>query len=218
MSTFPLASNDTLGTLSTQPSTSVSYGTSYSTEKKSDPSAYTGSTLQSAVPAQSNAVTPEALALAMQLLARQGMVLQPVQPETIVLSDGSKYTGPVNKDGKPHGRGVLTYPPANRDALLSYTGEFDNGELHGQGLVKWLSGETFEGFMDRGSRSRGKQTSATGGWYFTGSYKDNQRWHGEEHYKVTSQDGTYWQFAYIREGSKCNSANFCCGKDDCTIL
>ncbi len=179
MSTFPLASNDTLGTLSTQPSASVTYGTSYSTDMKADPSAYTRSTIQSAPPSQSTGTRLEVLEDKLQRLVDDHVNLdvslfeneykldgidslkrteQEIAPlpdgcklvTRLVLLDGSRYTGQLNKDGKPSGRGFLIYPPANTNARLFYVGKFENDMPHGEGILQWVNGEKFEGIMDRG--------------------------------------------------------------------
>ena len=45
------------------------------------------------------------------------------------LPDGSLYAGEL-RDGKPHGRGIVTFPNGTR-----YEGEFQDGERRGKGVV-----------------------------------------------------------------------------------
>ena len=42
-------------------------------------------------------------------------------------------------DGKPHGKGVMTYADGS-----TYKGEYKNGKPHGHGVFKWTEGEIFK--------------------------------------------------------------------------
>ena len=50
-----------------------------------------------------------------------------------------------------HGKGEAKYP--NGDAFNFYEGEFINGKRHGYGVMKYVSGETYEGYWAEGERS-----------------------------------------------------------------
>jgi len=170
MSTIALVTSDTLGTMSTQ--SSIHYGTTPSTEKKAD-SSVTVSTMQSA-PAQTVVVDAQLFAQMQRMLANQ-MAQSQVQPITTTLSDGSKYVGQVNQDGKPHGRGFLTYPEGN--LRLNYEGEFENGSPHGQGILKMLNGDKYEGHLKAGMTTTGKMTEPNGN-YYRGEWQDGKFWNG----------------------------------------
>ena len=68
------------------------------------------------------------------------------------------YVGEVNKSGKPHGKGICTYPDGS-----VYEGAFDNGYRRGEGIYTKTDGSVYEGAWDNGHRhGRGKYTTADG--------------------------------------------------------
>ena len=60
--------------------------------------------------------------------------------KTIIFPDETKYVGEV-KNGKPHGKGTLTYP----DNGGEYIGQWKNGKYHGQGELTFDNGEKIIG-------------------------------------------------------------------------
>jgi hypothetical protein len=60
--------------------------------------------------------------------------------EQIVLSNGNKYEGQWNSEGRPDGKGKMTYTSGN-----VYIGEFKNGFKSGNGVLKYATGDTYKG-------------------------------------------------------------------------
>ena len=60
--------------------------------------------------------------------------------KTIIFPDETKYVGEV-KNGKPHGKGTLTYP----DKGGKYVGQWKNGKYHGQGELTFWHGDKLKG-------------------------------------------------------------------------
>jgi len=60
--------------------------------------------------------------------------------KTINFPDEIKYVGEV-KNGKPHGKGTLTYP----DKGGKYVGQWKNGKYHGEGILTFSDGEKQKG-------------------------------------------------------------------------
>jgi len=50
-----------------------------------------------------------------------------------------------------HGKGEAKYP--NGDSFNFYEGEFIEGKRHGYGVMKYASGETYEGYWAEGERA-----------------------------------------------------------------
>lgn len=87
------------------------------------------------------------------------------------LSDGQQflYKGEWMND-LPSGCGVLT----GTDYV--YEGEFDAGEFHGHGLIRWVDGSTYNGAWKRGRREgHGCHVSAEGHTYI------GEHWYGRFH-------------------------------------
>jgi hypothetical protein len=116
-------------------------------------------------------VTPEAIALAMQMLQAGSAVVAANVQKVITLPDGSTYTGET-KDGQPHGRGILQYAPTDEHKRQRYEGEFSNGLRHGEGTQTWLDGDRYIGGWKNGQRhGRGNHTYADGRNH-QGAYED----------------------------------------------
>jgi|TARA_Y100000294_G_C8515277_1_gene320573 hypothetical protein len=60
--------------------------------------------------------------------------------KTIIFPGETKYVGEV-KNGKPHGKGTLTYP----DKGGKYIGQWKNGKYHGQGELTFFDGKKIIG-------------------------------------------------------------------------
>lgn len=93
------------------------------------------------------------------------MTTKPKEPVTIYGDDGSMYTGHVNEHGAKHGQGTLkteiyiTGVVGDDNSHLmkwtEYTGNWDNGLLHGHGVMRKMSGNgtsnvIYEGLWDNG--------------------------------------------------------------------
>jgi hypothetical protein len=94
--------------------------------------------------------------------------------QSLSLSDG-QYVGDV-KDGVPHGRGKLTYYPG--EVRKKYEGQWENGQFHGRGILKFSNGDQFEGQWENGlQHGEGLRTLANGTKY-EGSFERGNR-HGK---------------------------------------
>lgn len=124
----------------------------------------------------------------MQQVAQQNMRWE--------LPDGI-YQGQI-KEGRPHGKGVMTYRLTNDKKYQMYEGEFVEGQMHGKGVMVWQNGDRYNGTFTNNSvtgygvkenhdggvyegnlingkkEGHGKYNSKDGSTY-VGNYKDNQR-------------------------------------------
>ena len=90
----------------------------------------------------------------------------------------AKYEG-QHRDGKPHGRGVLTFANGDR-----YVGEFADGEIRGHGTMHLANGDVYGGdgeFDERGFQGCGLYVRANGD-RFLGQFRDG-RFHGRGTYE-----------------------------------
>lgn len=81
------------------------------------------------------------------LLAGAGFAVYRFVPldRDVTTADGRRYQGSM-LNGRFHGRGVMTYPPAAQfKDLLTYTGDFVDSRRHGQGTAVWRNGLKYEG-------------------------------------------------------------------------
>ena len=87
------------------------------------------------------------------------------------------YTGPVDSDGKPHGRGELVFTDKR-----VYRGRFVHGSLDGtDAYFQYDNGDTFRGTFRHDAFDRGRYTIKQTGEYFEGSFKngdpDKGKWY-----------------------------------------
>lgn len=87
------------------------------------------------------------------------------------------YTGPVDSDGKPHGRGELVFTDKR-----VYRGRFVHGSLDGtDAFFQYDNGDTFRGTFRHDAFDRGRYTIKQTGEYFEGSFKngdpDKGKWY-----------------------------------------
>ena len=90
----------------------------------------------------------------------------------------AKYEG-LHRDGKPHGKGVLTFTNGDR-----FEGEFADGEIHGRGRMYLANGDVYGGegiFDSRGYQGCGLYVRANGDRYM-GQFRDS-RFHGRGTYE-----------------------------------
>lgn len=90
------------------------------------------------------------------------------------------YTGHVDADGYPDGKGTATYKGG---LWKSYEGEWENGQWQGQGRLVYSGGDVYEGSFKNNEFDRGTYTlhpDANGkGDHFTGAFKNGQAFDGE---------------------------------------
>ena len=80
------------------------------------------------------------------------------------------YTGPVDGDGNPHGKGEASFT----DGRL-YKGTFLHGKMEGDNAYfRYDNGDVFEGSFVNNSFSRGCYTMKEDGSYFVGTFKNGQ--------------------------------------------
>ncbi len=81
-----------------------------------------------------------------------------------------KYSGPVDKDGKPDGKGRAVF--ANGDA---YEGNFVHGVAEGEDAVyKYSNGDKFQGTYANNQKTYGRYYIAADGTYYEGSFTGEQ--------------------------------------------
>lgn len=172
MSTAPLISSDTLGSISSGSTAAYGAEVSAGSTSSSSPSFASISTLQSAGAGAGAGATFQVDArLFAQFLASQGGAAASA-PETIILPDGSKYTGPT-QNGEPSGRGLLIFPSGDKQGRMRYEGEFVKGVMHGQGKMTWTDSRSYDGYFENGQRNGKGTTRFHSGEYIVGTFKDD---------------------------------------------
>lgn len=115
---------------------------------------------------------------------------------------------------KPHGKGKMIYNSSNSDGFKSYDGEWENGKMHGYGVLVWKNGAKYEGhFYKNMWKGEGKYywpngDITVGNWQsynIQGSgtfyYADGRKFKGNFDNGVKQGKGTfYWPNGDIFEG------------------
>ncbi len=91
-----------------------------------------------------------------------------VTEEKIYLLEGAEYIG-QQKNGRPHGRGILTTLDGYK-----YEGDFKDGELHGQGTYTGKDGLVIKGRFKNGEFSGEFEFELADGIKYFGEVKDGQ--------------------------------------------
>lgn len=81
----------------------------------------------------------------------------------------AKYSGEVDADEKPHGKGIATWTEGK---ALQYDGEWVHGKMEGETKYTLRNGDVFEGTFKDNKYSEGKYTIQSTGDYFEGSFKN----------------------------------------------
>lgn len=81
------------------------------------------------------------------------------------------YTGTVDENGLPHGKGVATWEKGDG---IKYDGEWVHGNMEGKTIYTQRSGDTFEGTFKDNHYHEGRYTIKEDGSYFEGTFKDEQ--------------------------------------------
>lgn len=103
-------------------------------------------------------------------------ITKDVTEKEIVIPLGScTYTGEVNVEGVPNGRGQAWF----KDGRY-YKGYFVNGNLHGDNAYfSYKEGDVFEGSFKNNEFDQGLFTVKSTGEYFRGSFSENNPLHGQ---------------------------------------
>ena len=117
-----------------------------------------------------------------------------VEQTTIVLTSGPEnfrnyvYSGPVDSDGKPQGKGEAAYPETKSSSSAVFKGTFANG-LPQKGTLTFSSGKKYEGtFTEEGNYAEGIFTD-TDGSYFKGTFHDGTPYDGDWYTADGTADG-----------------------------
>ena len=106
------------------------------------------------------------------------------------------YDGDVF-EGKPHGRGVLTY--TDNGIYRVYEGEFKHGLIHGRGVMKYKNNDRYEGeWEDNMMQGQGTWTSSTQQTKYVGSWVKGKRCgYGE----MTAEKGGMFKGTFIDDNN-----------------
>lgn len=102
----------------------------------------------------------------------------------IVLNKGHEskrnftYTGEVDENGLPHGKGTAQYPETKSSGSSTFTGTFIHG-ITSDGSMKFSSGAKYYGtFTEDGYFAKGRWTDADG-YYFFGTFSKGEPFNGK---------------------------------------
>ena len=90
------------------------------------------------------------------------------------------YTGPVDNQGLPHGKGVAKITENGKPNGNVYEGPIAHGVFTGEGVVfKFITEDNaFEGTFKKNQYAEGRLTIISTGQYFEGTYKDDKPYTG----------------------------------------
>ena len=163
-----------------------------SQERKGAPSGANLYSVSSITPAPtSGMVMVDAAALAKLLSA---VTVQSSQPSSITLQDGSTYNGEI-RDGKPHGKGTLTYTASNPSGYKQYEGDFAGGVPHGEGIMLWRTNAKYDGQWENGVMKGTGTFLEANGTRYNGAMQNNQY---QGHGTITTPDSTVYTGQFVR--------------------
>lgn len=87
------------------------------------------------------------------------------------------WSGAINSDSIPDGRGVLRYNSNDMQERVEYNGEMKNGLRNGKGRLSYKYGKNFEGTFENDHFSSGKFTG-NDGYYFNGTFVNDAPYNG----------------------------------------
>lgn len=106
-----------------------------------------------------------------------------VKDVTIVLTRGHeskrnyKYTGQVNDQGVPNGKGTAIYPETKSSSSCTFVGEFNDG-IPAKGVMTFSSGVKYDGLFDNNGYYQRGTLWDNEGYYFEGIFKDGNPYNG----------------------------------------
>lgn len=98
------------------------------------------------------------------------------------------YTGEVDSDGKPHGKGKAEWETG---LGRSYDGQWTHGEMDGDCVYTNRDNYRFEGKFKKGHYSQGKLISPDGSYYEGSFDKNGDKWSGTE-YDRSGKETARW--------------------------
>ena len=107
------------------------------------------------------------------------------------------WTGELNSDNKPTGKGTATYPSNDKDGRKRYEGEMVKGLRSGKGILEYTNGNRYEGDFLMNEFANGKLTLKKEGMYYQGLFSHNNPYDGEWYY---SSDNT--KYSTVTEGKE----------------
>lgn len=116
-----------------------------------------------------------------------------VENATIVLTKGHEskrnfvYTGEVDADGLPHGKGTGQYPETKSSGSCTFTGIYEHG-LTSEGEMVFKSGAKYKGTFTDGYFNKGTWWDQDG-FYFNGSFRDGKPYNGIWYTPEGREDG-----------------------------
>ena len=84
--------------------------------------------------------------------------------------NGHKYHGCLNDAGKPHGEGTLKFKSGDK-----YSGEWKDGIRNGEGTYTWTDGDKYVGEFRNGKRNGEGTMTHTNGNQYVGEWKDGKK-------------------------------------------
>jgi len=85
----------------------------------------------------------------------------------VTFPSGHKYEGGF-ENGIMHGRGVMKFDSGD---VCTYDGEWKEGDMHGKAVIKYVNGDVFEGEMENSKRSGPGKLTCANGDVFEGHFK-----------------------------------------------
>lgn len=83
------------------------------------------------------------------------------------------YSGPVDEESKPNGKGYATFLDGRR-----YVGNFVHGVLDGEASFYYGNGDNFQGTFSNNKFKQGRYTIREDNSYFVGTFKDGRPYQG----------------------------------------
>lgn len=96
------------------------------------------------------------------------------------------YTG-CHQEGQPHGFGLMIFKKNETEKRKAFHGNYQNGKMHGWGVLTWVDGKTYEGhFKEDQITGKGTMKWISGAEYI-GEFVDGE-FNGQGTYKFANGD------------------------------
>ncbi len=112
---------------------------------------------------------------------------QPVS-RTLILADGSLYTGELDAENRPHGSGVMSYASG-----AEYEGEWRSGKRSGTGSMTYPDGSSYDGTWENDEKNGTGRYLRPDGSVYEGDFADGM-YHGTG--TLTEADGASYTGAF----------------------